>query len=189
MWSSSQALARSELLYVSTSFSICQELFSSFSNFFSIRYLSCRSRDSFDIISLHTRFVNTFFKGNYFYFEILFLMAALGRFPPVPAVSWPLYPGCDPFIHALRRGALYLWRCRIRSQDAGYDGWAFISGLRDFIMVSLLLLFVVLRVSAGLNLRSLIFMLLHVFLCIVDLDWSDTESGVYRTFKFHLVYG
>ena len=68
-------------------FLFVKNFFQVFSNFFSIRFISCRSRDSFDIISLHNRFVNTFFKGNYFYFEILFRGAGLGRFPPVPAVS------------------------------------------------------------------------------------------------------
>ena len=125
MWSSCKLSLAANFYILAHRFQFVKNFFQVFSNFFSIRYLSCRSRDSFDIISLHTRFVNTFFKGNYFYFEILFLWPALGRFPPVPAVSWPLCPGCYPFIHALRRGALYLWRCRIRSWDAGNDTWSF----------------------------------------------------------------
>ena len=107
-------------------FQFVKNFFQVFSNFFSIRYLSCRSRDSFDIISLHNRFVNTFFKGNYFYFESLFQIPSFRWFSVIDGYSWPLYPGCSSLIHALRRGPLYLWGFRIRSWDAGNDTWSFI---------------------------------------------------------------
>ena len=106
-------------------FLFVKNFFQVFSNFFSIRFLSCRSRDSFRIITLHNRFVNTFFKGNYFYFESLFQVPSFQRFSVIGGYSWPLYPGCTSLIHALRQGPLYLWRLRIRSWDAGNDTWSF----------------------------------------------------------------
>ena len=114
-------------------FHFVKNFFQVFSNFFSIRFLSCRSRDSFDIISLHTRFVNTFFKGNYFYFEFLFQGPLVAGFSPVPAVSWPLCPDYRSFIPALRRGALYLWLCCFKNQDAGYDARSFIGCLKILV--------------------------------------------------------
>ena len=84
-------------------FQFVKNFFQVFSNFFSIRFLSCRSRDSFDIISLHIQFVNTFFREITFilklYFIGLLLVSFLSfrMFPdhyiPFPAILCSLYAG------------------------------------------------------------------------------------------------
>ena len=107
-------------------FQFVKNFFQVFSNFFPIRSLSCRSRDSFDIISLHPYFVNTFFKENYFYFEIIFHRASFGEFPLVPDVSWPLYPISGYSMQPLRRGAFPVSFTRSWRLDAGFQPRTFI---------------------------------------------------------------
>ena len=111
-------------------FQFVKNFFQVFSNFFSIRAQPCRSRDSFDIISLHTPFVNTFFKGNYFYFEIKFLGLYLHPFFPVSEISWLFFPLCYCSILHLRRAALWFSSGAAYRIDAGYRMWIFIIGSR-----------------------------------------------------------
>ena len=159
-------------------FQFVKNFFQVFSNFFSIRAQSCRSRDSFRIIPLHNRFVNTFFKGNYFYFEFLLQWHHFHGFPAVPACSWPLCPGSYSFIHALRRGPLYLWTFWTRCWIAGYGDLEFMRRYSDAALPvdpgGTVLWFSILFFSYYCEMEGRLFLVpvdIHTFVCILMHGW------------------
>ena len=68
MWSSRKLSLAANFYILAYRFLFVKNFFQVFSNFFPIRSLSCRSRDSFHILSLHPSFVNTFLR------EITFIL-------------------------------------------------------------------------------------------------------------------
>ena len=124
---SSRKLSLAANLYIlSHRFQFVKNFFQVFSNFFPIRSLSCRSRDSFDIISLHPYFVNTFFKENYFYFEVLLRCSLIQGFTSLGCPFHIIVPWFAFCYAPLRREAFADTGCRIRRSYAGYSFRTFI---------------------------------------------------------------
>ena len=86
-------VVRSELLYSSTSFEVCQELFSSFSSFFSMRSVTLSS--NFDILAHLFKFVKSFF--DLFQTFLLCCLLSSGRLRPSSDSLHTITPGI-PFV-------------------------------------------------------------------------------------------